>query len=276
MLIPALLFVLAAPSHAAFEPFAVEIVHVLPTAQELADAMRTGTREERLTAVNRAAGMLGGFDSAGQRIVVWSLREQAESSSAPGEVRGKAYLVLGEQVGWLKDDMTKRDALESLLGALDATPGDSREGYRRHALKGLWAAADRLPLDTRLEDRVGAALTALTSSSDGVERTMALLGLDDLIKSRPRVLDVHRPARHALENAVLDPIASSPASFCTDGRRNDDERLASLRVLADIAWASGDASVRMRVRGIMVSVAQLDSNPAVRRYAEYWSRAIRG
>ncbi|MBI5245600.1 MAG: hypothetical protein HY923_00340 [Elusimicrobia bacterium] len=276
MLIPALLLALSSPSHAAFEPFAVEIVHILPTPQELADAMRTGTREDRLAAVNRAAGLLGGFDSAGQRIVVWSLREQAESSSAPGEVRGRAFLVLGEQVGWLKDDMTKRDAIETLLGALEATPGDSREGYRRHALKGLWAAADRLPQDARLEDRVGSALTVLVSSSDGVERTMALLGLNDLLRSRPSVLELHRPTRGALVSALLDPIASSPSAFCTDGRRNDDERQAALRVLADIAWASADASARMRVRDIMVSVAQLDSNPAVRRYADYWSRAIRG
>lgn len=277
MTIPALLLALAVSSRAQvpFEAASEAIVRgAVPTADELAAAIRGGSREERMAAIARASGMLGGFDSMGQRLILHALREQAESPSAPGEVRGRAFVVLGEQVGWLKDDAAKRDAAGVLLDALEATSGDSREGFRRHALKGLWAAAGRLPRDEALENRTANALIACASSADGVERTFALLGLDGLLRDRPRVASTHR-AGMALQSSILEPIARDPVSFCTDGRRNDDERWAALKVLIALAWAGDDSSVRERVRSVMSSVASADSNPTLRRLADRWARSIR-
>lgn len=274
-MIPALLLALAAPAPAAGFVFTdATIVHALPSPDELAASMREGAREERLEAVNRASGMIGGFDSNGQLTVIRALREQAESPSAPGEVRGKAFVVLGEQMTWLRDDYAKREAAGALLDALEATPGDSREGYRRQALKGLWSASGRLPQDETLENRVASVLLSSAESSDGAERTFALCGLDALLRSRPRVAAANR-AGPRLRSVVLDPIARDPSAFSGDGRRDGDERFAAVRVLADLAWASEDAGVRVRVRDVMGELAQLDSNPSLRRIADLWSRSIR-
>ena len=241
MIIPALLLALAASSHAqtvAFEASVVEIVRgAVPTADELSAQIRDGAREERMAAITRASGMFGGFDSIGQRAVLQALREQAESPSAPGEVRGRAFVVIGEQISWMKDEQAKRDAVGVLLDALEAYPGDSRDGFRRQAVKGLWAASSRLPQDEALENRAANALIAAGRSADGFERTLSLYGLEDLLHSRPRVASWNR-AGAALQSAILEPIARDPASFSNDGRRDADERWASLKVLAAIAWAS--------------------------------------
>lgn len=275
MIIPALLLALAAPAPAAgFVLADATVERVLPTADELAASMREGTREERLAAVNRASGMIGGLDSFGQATVIRALREQAESASSPGEVRGKAFVVLGEQLAWLRDDFAKRDAAGVLLDALEAAHGDSREGYRRQAIKGLWAASSRLPQDEALENRVAAAFLASVDSSDGFERTLALYGLDDLLRSRPRVASMNR-AGPRLRSVVLDPIARDPSAFSGDGRRDGDERWAAMKVLAVLSWASEDPALRARVKSVFSEVAQLDSNPVLRRQADLWSRSIR-
>jgi len=277
MIITALLLALAAPSTAQtvrFEAAEAEIIHALPGYDELAARIRSGTREERMAAITRASGMYGGFDLMGQRVVLEALRDQAESLSAPGEVRGRAYVVIGEQFAWMKDDDTKRIAAGILLDALEASPGDSREGYRRHAVKGLRAAVGRLPQDEMLENRAAKALTACVQSSDSFERTLALHGLDDLLGSRPRVASMNR-AGPALRDAVLEPIARSPQSFCVDGRRDGDERWASIKVLAALSWASEDAALRQRVRTVMSEIAVSDSNPMIRRQADRWSRSAR-
>ena len=276
MIIPALLLVLCVPSRAqtlSFALAAASIEHALPSADELATQMRQGTREERMAAVMRASGMIGGFDSLGQMTVIRALREQAESLSAPGEVRGKAYIVIGEQVSWLRDDQAKREAVGVLLDALEASPGDSREGFRRNAVKGLWAAAGSLPQDEAFENRAANTLIATCESSDSFERTLALYGLDDLLRSRPRVASLNRVGPR-LQSSILEPIARDPSSF-SNGRRDGDERWAALKVLAAMSWACGDPSLRMRVRTIMSEVAQLDPNPVLRRQADLWARSIR-
>lgn len=227
-----------------------------------------------MAAIARASGLFGGFDSMGQHIVLQALRAQAESPSAPGEVRGRAFVVLGEQFAWMKDDHAKREAAGVLLDALEALPGDSREGFRRHAVKGLWAAASRLPQDEALENRTASVLIACSQSSDGFERTLALYGLDDLLRSRPRVTAMNR-AGSALRSVILEPIARNPAEFSNDGRRDGDERWASMKVLAALAWACDDISVRMRIRTVMAEIALSDSNPVLRRQADRWSRSIR-
>ena len=278
MIIPALLLVLAASSHAQTAPFEASVVEIVrgavPTADELAAQIRDGAREERMAAITRASGMFGGFDSMGQRVVFQALREQAESPSAPGEVRGRAFVVIGEQISWMKDEQAKRDAVGVLLDALEAYPGDSREGFRRHAVKGLWAASSRLPQDEALENRTAKALIASAQSPDGFERTLSLYGLEDLLHSRPRLASWSRMGS-VLQSVILEPIARDPASFSNDGRRDADERWASLKVLAAIAWASGDGSIRTRVRTVMNEVAVSDSNPVLRRQAERWAQSIR-
>lgn len=277
MIITSLLLALAAPSSAQtvrFEAAEAELTRALPGYDELAAQIRNGSREERMAAISRASGMYGGFGLMGQRVVLQALREQAESFSAPGEVRGRAYVVIGEQFSWMKDDDTKRIAASVLLEALEAPRGDSREGYRRHAVKGLRAAANRLPSDEALENRAANALTACAQSSDPFERTLALLGLNDLMGARSRVASMNR-AGPAMRSAILEPIAQSPASFCNDGRRDADERMASMRVLATLAWASEDGALRQRVRTAMSEIAVSDSNPMIRRQAELWSRSIR-
>lgn len=277
-MIPALLVALVAPVYAqvpSFEALAAEIVHgAAPSADELAAAIRTGAREERMAAIGRASGMLGGLDSTGQRVVIQALREQAESPSSPGEVRGRAFLVLGEQVLWLKNDMDRREAVSVLLDAVEAGDHDSRRGFRRHALKGLWAASGRLPQDEQLENRVAASLIAATQSADSAERVLAYNGLDDLLRSRPQVASDHRQGRF-LMSSILDPIARSPHAFSTDGRREDDERWAAIKVVLTLAWATGDPSVWARVKTVMNEVSLADSNPVIRRHAGNWARSIR-
>lgn len=257
----------------AFDVSAAEVARAAnPTADELSSQIRVGSTEDRLTAIARVSWLFGGYDSTGQRAVLDALRAQAESASAPVQIRARAYMALGEQVGSMKDDLAKRDAVGVLLDAVEAQPGDSRAEYRRHALKALWPASSKLPQDDALEDRLASALCASARSSDAFERTLAYLGLEGLLRSHPDVGAFHREGS-ALNLAIFEPMSRDRSSFSNG--RSEDERWASVKALGALGMTSGDSSLRARVRDLLTDIASSEPSAALRYHVEYYLRFIR-
>lgn len=249
-----------------------------PGADELIARLRDGERSERLSAAATIGARMVGFDSNDQALLVTALHMAADSMQTPPEVRAKSYLVLGESVAWLKGDSARREAIETLLTVISDTGyPDERQGYRRHALKGLAVAAQRLPSDNILEQRVGLALVAAAAATgvDTVERGLALRGLDSLLMARPSLVYQRRgELAQRLESQVLDTFLRDPQIFCQDSRWDAESRYFAVKLARVYAWASADSSARLRVKTSLTTMGEVEPSAQLRQLARLYARGI--